>query len=246
MQAKKVKSSKRNQSAATHWALDYINSAFAKGWINGYADCLFRPSQHITRAEVITIVNTMLNRNPEELPESFINPFSDIDITHWAYIAVMEAYLRERRTLSFASSKGGCIKPMSDRPYNAALIKRARELRKNATKQENRLWYEYLRDFTPRFTRQRIVGNYILDFYCSSVKLAVELDGSQHYEAEKVIYDRTRIRFLETIGIKVIRFTNIDVDSNFEGVCITISNQINALKGQLPHSTDGTPFEMRR
>jgi len=128
-------------------------------------------------------------------------------------------------------------------PYNAALTKRARDLRKNATKQENRQWYEYLRDFRPRFTRQRIVGSYILDFYCGSVKLAVELDGSQHYESESMEYDKTRTRFLESLGIQVIRFANTDVDKNFEGVCIAIENQVNALRGQPPPSADGTPFE---
>jgi len=137
---------------------------------------------------------------------------------------------------------GGAIPLMPDRPYNATLTQRARELRKNATKQENRLWYEYLRDFRPRFTRQRIVGSYILDFYCGSVKLAVELDGSQHYEAEKMAYDRARTRFLGSLGIKVMRFTNIDIDSSFEGVCNTISSQVNAILAQPPPSADGTPF----
>ena len=131
---------------------------------------------------------------------------------------------------------------MPDRPYNASLTQRAQELRNNATKQENRLWYEYLRDFRPRFTRQRIVGSYILDFYCGIAKLAVELDGSQHYEPEAKEYDKTRTRFLKSLGIQVVRFTNIDVDSSFEGVCNTIANQVNALLGQPPPSADGTPF----
>ena len=128
---------------------------------------------------------------------------------------------------------------MPDRLYNTTLKSRARELRNNATKQVNRLWYEYLRDFRPRFTRQRVMGNYILDFYCGTAKLAVELDGSQHYEQEAMEYDKTRTRFLESLGIKVMRFTNIDVDKSFEGVCITIANQVNALLGQPPPSADG-------
>ena len=131
---------------------------------------------------------------------------------------------------------------MPDRPYNATLTQRARELRQNATKQENRLWYEYLRDFRPRFTRQRIVGSYILDFYCGSAKLAVELDGSQHYEPEAMEYDKTRTRFLKSTGIQVVRFTNTDVDKSFEGVCNTIENLVNTLLGQPPPSADGTPF----
>jgi len=106
-------------------------------------------------------------------------------------------------------NEGGAITPMPDKPYDTSLTPRARELRKNATKQENRLWYVApfanegggpqgrgltLRDFRPRFTRQRIVGSYILDFYCGAAKLAVELDGSQHYESEAIEYDKTRTR----------------------------------------------------
>ena len=131
---------------------------------------------------------------------------------------------------------------MPDKPYNATLTPRAQELRKNATKQENSLWYEYLRDFRPRFTRQRIVGSYILDFYCGAAKLAIELDGSQHFEPEAMEYDKIRTKFLESLGIVVMRFTNVDIDRSFEGVCITITNQVNALLGQPPPSADGTPF----
>ena len=131
---------------------------------------------------------------------------------------------------------------MAERPYNATLSKRARELRLNATKQEKRLWYEYLREFRPRFTRQRIVGNYILDFYCAAVKLAVELDGGQHYESEAIEYDRIRTEFLESLGIKVVRFTNIDIDKSFEGVCNSIADYVHTFLGQPPPSADGTPL----
>ena len=86
------------------------------------------------------------------------------------------------------------------------------------------------------------MGSYILDFYCGAAKLAVELDGSQHYESEAIEYDKTRTRFLESLGILVIRFANTDVDRSFEGVCNTIENQVNALLGQPPPSADGTPF----
>ena len=110
--------------------------------------------------------------------------------------------------------------------YNSSLISRARELRTNATKQENRLWYDFLRNYSPRFTRQRIVGNYILDFYCAKAKLAIELDGSQHYEESSIEYDLTRTKFLESLGIKVVRFSNLDVDNNFEGVCEVIHLEV--------------------
>ena len=131
---------------------------------------------------------------------------------------------------------------MPKRPYNAKLSPRAQDLRKNATKQENRLWYEFLREFRPRFTRQRIVGNYILDFYCAKAKLAVELDGSQHYESAAVEYDRVRTEFLVSLGIQVIRFPNNDIDSCFEGVCTTIAGKVREVVGQPPPSADGAPF----
>ena len=134
-----------------------------------------------------------------------------------------------------AQSAGGCMQ------YNIKLKKRAQELRTNATKQEQKLWYEFLREHRPRFTRQRIVGNYILDFYCAKAKLAIELDGSQHYEQENVEYDITRDKFINELGITVMRFPNNEVDKNFTGVCEKIMEKV----GQPPPSADGTPFQGR-
>ena len=130
---------------------------------------------------------------------------------------------------------------MPKRPYNATLSPRARDLRTNATRQENRLWYEFLKEYRPRFTRQRIVGSYILDFYCGKAKLAIELDGSQHYEPDVMEYDRIRTEFLESLGIQIVRFTNIDIDKSFEGVCAEIAKSVNA-RGQPPPPAGGTPF----
>ena len=107
---------------------------------------------------------------------------------------------------------------MSRRPYNAELTSWARDLRNNATKQENRLWYEFLREHRPRFTRQRIIGNYILDFYCGKAMLAIEVDGSQHMEPDIIEQDRIRTNYLETLGIEVIRFTNQDINDSFDVV----------------------------
>ena len=126
---------------------------------------------------------------------------------------------------------GGAETTMSNKPYNSTLSPRARELRKNATKQENKLWYEFLREFRPRFTRQRIVGSYILDFYCGKAKLAVELDGSQHFEPEAMEYDKIRTEFLLSLGIQVMRFNNIDINKSFEGVCNSIAKTVNAIVG---------------
>ena len=102
----------------------------------------------------------------------------------------------------------------------------ARELRKNPTKEENKLWYEMLRTYKPQFRRQKQIGAYIVDFYCSAAKLIVELDGGQHYEPEKIEYDNIRTTYLTSLGLTVMRFTNIEVNTNFFGVCTTIDNYI--------------------
>ena len=103
--------------------------------------------------------------------------------------------------------------------HNSKLTPRAQQLRKSMTKEERKLWYEYLHSYPYRFRRQVTFGNFILDFYCAAAKLAVELDGSQHYEPEGMRYDRHRSAYLNSIGISVLRFANTDVLKNFDGVC---------------------------
>ena len=110
--------------------------------------------------------------------------------------------------------------------HNHKLTSRAQELRKNMTKEERRLWYEYLRDYPYQFRRQVPFGNYILDFYCAAAKLAVELDGSQHYEPEGQEYDNRRTAHLNRMGITVLRFSNTDVMRNLSGVCQMIDMAI--------------------
>ena len=90
------------------------------------------------------------------------------------------------------------------------------------TKEERRLWYEYLHSYPFRFRRQVTSGKYILDFYCAAAKLAVELDGSQHFEPDAQRYDATRTAYLNSIGIEVLRFSNLDVLQNLQGVCQAI------------------------
>jgi len=99
-------------------------------------------------------------------------------------------------------------------------------MRNNTTKEENRLWYDFLRTYPVRFNRQRIIGKYIVDFYCSKARLVIELDGSQHYEEKGVESDALRTRFMESLGLMVLRFTNLDIKRNFEGVCITIDEVV--------------------
>ena len=106
--------------------------------------------------------------------------------------------------------------------HNGRLTSRAQELRKNMTKEERKLWYEYLCNYPVRFRRQVTFGSYILDFYCAAAKLAIELDGSQHFEPEGQRYDAVRCAFFEKNGIHVIRFSNLDVLQNLRGVCQAI------------------------
>ena len=99
------------------------------------------------------------------------------------------------------------------------LRKNAKALRKNMTKEERHLWYDYLKDYPARIRRQSVIGPYIVDFYCASAKLVIELDGSQHYETEGQEYDEKRTAYLELLGLTVLRIPNNDVMQNFRGVC---------------------------
>ena len=107
---------------------------------------------------------------------------------------------------------------------NSKLKNFARSLRSNMTEEERRLWYTFLSGYPVRFMRQKIIGGYIVDFYCSKAKLVIEIDGSQHYDNSGMLYDETRTDFLQKQGLKVIRFTNIDINTNFKGVCEYIEN----------------------
>lgn len=106
--------------------------------------------------------------------------------------------------------------------YDKKLIPLAKQLRKNATPQENKLWYLFLRTFPIRFQRQKVIDGYIVDFYCHQARLVIELDGSQHYTPESMQYDAQRSATLAKRGLQVLRFTNQDIDRQFAGVCAAI------------------------
>ena len=95
-------------------------------------------------------------------------------------------------------------------------------LRRNQTQEENLLWYQFLRRYPLQFRRQYIIGSYIADFYCHRAKLVIELDGSQHYDASEMEKDAQRTQYLESLGLKVLRFTNLDVRRHFQDVCEAI------------------------
>ena len=113
-----------------------------------------------------------------------------------------------------------------NRKHNSNLLTFARELRKNMTKEERRLWFDYLRSYPEKITRQKILGKYIADFYCANAKLAIEIDGSQHYDAYGKENDRIRTGFLKEYDIDVLRIPNFEIKKNFEGVCVYIDNEI--------------------
>ena len=106
---------------------------------------------------------------------------------------------------------------------NPSLKANAQALRKNMTKEENLLWYQFLRHYPCQFRRQYVIGNYIVDFYCHRARLVVELDGSQHYTPEEMEKDAHRTRYLESLGLQVLRFSNLDVLRRFRGVCEAIN-----------------------
>ena len=110
--------------------------------------------------------------------------------------------------------------------HNPKLTPYAQSLRTNMTPQERKLWYEYLNRYPLRFRRQVTVGIYILDFYCAKAKLAVEIDGAQHYEEKGKQHDRCRTNYLNSLGIDVLRFSNSDVGEKFEGICKIIDNRV--------------------
>ena len=111
---------------------------------------------------------------------------------------------------------------MAHMKRNLNLSDRAKDLRKNMTKQEKHLWYDFLSKHEVRWYKQRIIDNYIVDFYCSRAKLVIELDGSQHYTKDGTEYDNERTNVLREYGIEVIRFSNNEIDTCFDGVCLKI------------------------
>ena len=107
-------------------------------------------------------------------------------------------------------------------PYRRSLTSRARALRRENTPAERKPWYEFLSNQPEKFTRQKPLGNYVADFYCSRHRLAIELDGDSHFIEEAQRRDQARTRALESLGVRVLRFANCEVMEAFEGVCMEI------------------------
>ena len=105
---------------------------------------------------------------------------------------------------------------------NPNLCNKSKDLRKNMTPEEKHLWYDFLKNYPVQFNRQRVIGNYIVVFYCRKANHVIEIDGQQHYIPDGLSYDKERTDYLNSVGIEVIRFLNKDIDENFENVCAHI------------------------
>lgn len=110
--------------------------------------------------------------------------------------------------------------------HNKELVPRAKKLRRELTKEERHLWYDFLRTYPVRFCRQKVLGNYIADFYSAPAKLIIELDGSQHYQDDHLSKDEKRTSFLQQYGLEVIRFSNKEIHDHFQGVCEWIDQSV--------------------
>lgn len=110
--------------------------------------------------------------------------------------------------------------------HNKQLVPLAKQLRKEKTKEERHLWYDFLRGYPIRFSRQKVLGKYIADFYSAKAKLVIELDGSQHYKNDNMQKDTERTDFLKKYGLTVIRIPNNEINENFQGVCEYIDSAV--------------------
>ena len=121
-------------------------------------------------------------------------------------------------------------------PKDNSQLEYARRLRREMTPHERKLWYLFLRKYPVKIYKQRIIGRYIVDFYCASAKLVIELDGSQHYEPQGMTYDSERSAFLTDLGLEVLRFSNRDIGRDFHSVCAQIDLTIQSrLQNPLSH-----------
>ena len=110
--------------------------------------------------------------------------------------------------------------------HNPRLTAYAQRLRREMTREERHLWYDFLKSLPVTVHRQKVLGPCIVDLYCAEKKLAIELDGSQHYVDSGPEQDRQREEYLRKMGVTVVRYTNLDVARNFDGVCQDILHRL--------------------
>jgi len=118
---------------------------------------------------------------------------------------------------------------------NGNMLPTAKMLRKNMTPQERKLWYMFLRKYPVKIYKQRIIESFIVDFYCASARLVIEVDGSQHFTKQGIEYDKERSAIIEAYNLKVLRFTNYEVNTAFKSVYETIDSEIKARLEESKH-----------
>ena len=128
-----------------------------------------------------------------------------------------------------------------NRTRNNSLTPNAKALRKGMTPEERRLWYDFLKKLPVTVNRQKVIGRYIVDFYCASAKIVIELDGGQHYEPEAMEADRVRDAYLSSLGLMVLRYTNADIHHRFREVCEDICRNIPQLSTSSPAAAGASP-----
>ncbi len=112
---------------------------------------------------------------------------------------------------------------------NPNLTGNAKTLRKNMTKEERHLWYDFLKQLPITINRQKVIGKYIVDFYCASENLIIEIDGSQHYTVQGLEHDKNRDKYLNSLGLTILRYTNLEIKRNFKGVCEDILQHVSEI-----------------
>ena len=127
----------------------------------------------------------------------------------------------------------------ASRKHNTALTENAKALRKNMTKEERHLWYDFLRTYPVRFLRQKVIDRFIADFYCHAARLVIELDGSQHYEEQGLLRDKIRTERIESRGLTVLRIPNNEINRNFRGVCEYIDNWVRQVLESAENGDEG-------
>ena len=134
------------------------------------------------------------------------------------------------------------------KPYNKIIISYAKDLRKNQTPWERVLWYEFLRNYPIKFQRQKVIGNYIADFYCAKAHLVIELDGGMHNTPKNQRYDNDRTNFLEKMNLQVLRISNTSIDEDLYSVCTLIDITVKNNLKNYPSGSDAasSPHKGRR
>jgi len=138
----------------------------------------------------------------------------------WESMSINKSELKQR----------GLVQGACHLPYDPKLVVRAKELRKRMSEAEKKLWYGYLRNFKYRVLRQRPIDHFIVDFYCSKLRLVIEVDGETHLTEEDKGYDTERTAILEGYGLKVLRFWNSDVIHDLQGVIEKIEEAARSLE----------------